>query len=208
MGENPSIASIDPPEGSKHAEACGTFFPFARRALLEEFPYHFSMKRVQLAQVTAETTNWSYAYTVPSDYIRALNVYALDATDDAIIPKIEPSYDVYPEGKYVQDDAAQPYVIEALADNTRVIYTNQEDAVLHYVYDVLDTSKFSPTFDMAISYMMASFLCGDVIGGREGSSMAASMKQMAQSVSADAQVLSANQSKERIDHYPAWITDR
>ena len=55
LGDNATVSSISPPEGSAQAEHCARFYPLARDALLEMGYWNFAMRRVALAQLTM---NW------------------------------------------------------------------------------------------------------------------------------------------------------
>ena len=50
LGDNATVASIDPPEGSAQAEHCSRFYPIARDTLLEMHNWNFSTRRAVLAQ--------------------------------------------------------------------------------------------------------------------------------------------------------------
>jgi hypothetical protein len=67
------------------------------------------------------------------------------------------------------DDAdSQPYTTETLSTGLVVIYTNVENAVLRYVARVTDTTKYTPLFVDALSWLLASYLAGPIIKGDSG----------------------------------------
>ena len=49
LGDEATVASIDPPEGSAQAEHCQRFYPVSRNSLLEMHDWAFATKRATLA---------------------------------------------------------------------------------------------------------------------------------------------------------------
>jgi hypothetical protein len=170
LGDVANIITIDPPDGSAQAEHCARFYPIARNALLEMHDWGFASKRVALAQLDNPTTEWAYCYAQPADLLNTISVLANDATDDtsvAIPSPITWNDMVMPalgSGAYTP----QPFVLEVLTDGTDVIFTNQAGAVLRYVAQVTDTTKFSPLFITTLSWSLASMLAGPIIKGQAG----------------------------------------
>ena len=74
LGDEATVASIDPPEGSAQAEHCARFYPIARDGLLQMHPWNFASRRVSLASVTMPYTMWKYAYACPGDMMVAVAV--------------------------------------------------------------------------------------------------------------------------------------
>ncbi len=175
LGDVANIAAIDPPDGSAQAEHCARFYPIARDSLLELHDWGFATRRAALAQLTNTTTTWAYCYAQPSDLINTISVLADDAADDtsvAIPTPINWNDMVMPalgSGSYTP----QPFILESLTDGTDVIYTNQAGAVLRYVAQVTDTTKFSPLFVQALSWSLASMLAGPILKGQAGAAEAA-----------------------------------
>jgi hypothetical protein len=83
LGDNATVASIDPPEGSAQAEHCARFYPMARDALLELHHWKFATRRANLALLNAESWSWSYAYAAPSLTLKLLAVLPAGASSDA-----------------------------------------------------------------------------------------------------------------------------
>ena len=46
LGDDATVASIDPPEGSAQAEQCARFYSIARDTMLEMHDWRFATKRV------------------------------------------------------------------------------------------------------------------------------------------------------------------
>ena len=118
LGDSGSVTSISPPDGSMQAGQCARFYPMARNTLLEMRHWGFASRRAALSLLSVTPpSSWSYAYALPSDMLSAIAVVDPTATDDAL-----------ESGHYVP----QPYKIEILSTGTKVLYTNQENAVLRY----------------------------------------------------------------------------
>lgn len=137
LGDAATVTSIDPPEGSVQAEKCAQFYPVARDALLEMHPWSFAVKRVVLADLGGTPpTNWEYRYARPADCLHAIAVY--------------------PEEPASEWDT-QPFVQE-MDGTTRSILTNAATATLKYIARVTETTTFSPTFVVALSWYLAYLL--------------------------------------------------
>lgn len=212
LGDDATIASIDPPEGSAQAEHCQRFYPIARDGLLQMHNWSFASKRVSLAQVTMPYTMWKYAYAVPGDMMTAVAVLPPEAENDYAIRPYPADRNgwgwVTPPmpgaGTYVPQD----YAIETDANGNKVIYTNQENALLRYQALVTDPTKFDPMFAIALSYYLASFLAGPVIKGDQGSAEAKKQLQMAMVMVQQARASDANQRQVHPEHITSWISGR
>ena len=80
LGDNATVASIDPPEGSAQAEHCARFYAVARDSLLEMHAWKFATRRVQLAKLTVESWDWSFAYAEPTGALKLLGVLSATAS--------------------------------------------------------------------------------------------------------------------------------
>lgn len=192
LGDSATVASIDPPEGSAQAEHCARFYSLARDTLLEMHPWNFAVKRVALAALTSEWSEWDFCYAAPSDAITILAVLPPDVTDD------------YSALSYV----TQSYSCEIDGDGAKVIYTDQEDATLRYVAAVTDSAKFSPLFSVALSWHLAEMLAGPIIKGDAVAAEAKRCAAMAKFYLDKAMASDANQRKSTPDHVVPWITAR
>lgn len=187
LGDNATVASIDPPEGSAQAEHCARFYAIARDSLLEMHAWKFATRRVQLAQLSAESWNWSFAYAEPNDSLKLLAVLPASADSDA---------------------DTQEYETETDSSGNPIILTNQEAASLRYVANVTDTTVFSPLFVDSLAWLLASYLAGPVIKGDTGAAMSRTCLQSFMIAFSNAKVSDANQRKVRPEHTPAWIGGR
>lgn len=148
LGDSANVSSIDPPEGSAQAEHCARFYPIARDSLLEMHNWSFASRRAQLALLAEDIdTAWSYAYAAPAGMVKPVAVVQPGALDTA---------------------NSEEYTVESLASGLVVIYTNTENAVLRYTARVTDTTKYTPLFVDALSWLLASYLAGPIIKGDSG----------------------------------------
>jgi hypothetical protein len=182
IGADANISAISPPDGSVEAGYCAQFYGQARVEMLEPGAWHFAIKRVALAEVTNVSETWEFAYGLPSDCLSAKRVLSATALDD--------------------DDSAD-FDIEA-----GVLYTNEEDATLVYVRDITDSTKFTPSFTSALSYLLAGYLAGPIIKGIEGTKIAQAMRQIAGDQIGLAAAASANASSKSNTYQPSIVAAR
>ena len=184
LGDTATIASIDPPDGSIQAEHCARFYPVARDAMLEMAQWGFATRRIALASVTNTWSTWNYAYALPNNVLNIFAVIAPDATDDysesfAEADPTNPS--IFPQGYTPLPGAAlyvpQPYSIETDSQGNGVILTNLENAVCRYSLKVVDTTRFTPLFTLALSWLLASMLAGPIIKGDAGTQLASTCQE-------------------------------
>ena len=181
IGSEARVSSISPPDGSVEAGHCATFYDLARTELLEPGSWSFSLKRQALAEVTNVSTAWAYAYTRPSDCLRALRVLRPGSTL-TVFNQDELNYSP-------NDQDSANFDIEG-----EVLYSNEPDAVLIYVRDVTDSTKFTPTFVAALGFALAHYVAGPIIKGNEGTKIGDAMRQRAMAMADLAAASSANSS--------------
>jgi hypothetical protein len=187
LGDDATVASIDPPEGSAQAEHCARFYPIARDSLLEMHAWKFATRRVQLAKLTVPSWNWLFAYAAPNNALKLLGVLSATASNE---------------------EETQPYETESDANGVPIILTNEDDATLRFVARVTDTTMFSPLFVDALAWLLASYLAGPVVKGDAGAAMAKACLQSFLLAFSNAKVSDANQRKVRPEHTPDWIARR
>jgi hypothetical protein len=187
LGDDATVAALDPPEGSVQADHCARFYPMARDALLEMHEWNFATKRVALADLGSDWDQWGYAYAKPNNMLKALAVLPAGAGADT---------------------ETQPYAIEVNADDADVIYTNQEGAVLRFISRVTDPTKFSPLFVEALTWLLASKLAGPVLKGETGAAAAKAAFQMFGTQFRLAITSDANQQRKQPEAQAAWIAGR
>ena len=168
LGDDATIASIKPPEGSAQAEHAARFYPIARNTLLEFHTWNFASKRTTLATVNNTIDQWEYAYAAPADMITPLAILSPTAQNDYATRM---SSGVTPGGitsNFAPTILAGHYTPQQFVIEGNVIYTNQENALLRYQSLITDSTKFSPLFVVTLSWHLASMLAGPIIKGDQG----------------------------------------
>src|SRR2546425_575702 len=156
LADEATVLSIDPPDGSAQAKHCSRFYPVARDALLEMHEWDFATKRALLAPLMmTPPDNWQYAYALPTDCLRVREI----GDEVAAVPMHThwgpgATIDIRP--------ASMPFTVETAADGAKVLFTNAVDATIRYTARVVDSTKFSPLFVTALSYLLASYLAGPI----------------------------------------------
>ena len=118
------------------ARLCTRFYEQTRQALLREFPWPFSEQYYTLALVeTQPNARWGYSYRYPTGAVRINDVVSEQRIPD---PKI-------------------PFKIGSDSQG-RLIYTDEEDAVIAANTDISDTAQMDPLFVDAFAWRMASEL--------------------------------------------------
>ena len=209
LGDTATVSSIDPPEGSAQAEHCARFYPIARDSLLEMHLWNFSVRRVALAQVTNNWTEWTYAYMVPADVNNIIAVLAPDAPNDysTFVSPID-GVPFYAPTVAAAMYTPQQYTVESMADGTSILYANQSNAVLRYTSFITDTTKFSPLFIVTLSWHLASMLAGPLIKGDAGAAEAKRCQGMMTSYLTEAQMSDSNQRNIKPEHVVNWMSGR
>lgn len=187
LGDSAAVTSIDPPEGSMQAEQCARFYPIALDSLLEAHDWRFATRRVPLALLDMESFEWQFAYAHPAGVIKILSVTPRTAKTDAM---------------------SEPYITETGESGDVMILTDVQDASVRFTVRVTDTTKFSPLFVDALSWLLASHLAGPVIKGDAGAAAARSCYAMYRALLGQASVSDANQQRTEPDHTPGWIQGR
>lgn len=142
IGQDANISSIDPPEGSADAEHCARFYPMALGEALEEHPWTFATRRQNLALLGSTIDPWPFAYALPAGCLKPRRVLPQSSSDDL---------------------RGQRFLVE---DN--VVYTDIEDAILVYTYNLTDTTRFTPLFTTALSWLLASKIAGPILKDTSG----------------------------------------
>ena len=228
LGDTATVASIRPPESSVQAQLCARFYPVARNALLEMGSWGFATRRVKLAPVTnpaltiaqmvdpnADTGTWQYAYALPAAVVNVLAVLPAQAVDDyeaKFGPADKDFFPPYPQGYLPVPGSPtytpQPFALEAQDDGTQIILTNACDAVLRFTTVVTDTTKFSPLFTVALSWLLASMLAGPLLKGDAGEAAGERCLTMFKSFEGQAEASDANQRRTHLEPAVSWIRGR
>lgn len=197
LGDEAQVAAIDPPDGSEASAQCGRFYPMVRSLLLEMHPWTFATKRAALAQVeNPSPDDWQFAYTLPSTCIRPLA---------ALTPGM-------PERAFglEADTGGQAYAVEAGQDGTPVLFTDVETAVLRYIDNVTDSTKYTPGFVAALARLLASYLAGPILKGDAGVQQAQNQMKLFAVEYGRATAVNANTGKRTSyqTFQPSWAAGR
>lgn len=130
--------NIDPPDAdSKAAKCAAKWYDQARRQTLEDHPWKFNTKRVEIqASSSAPLFEYAYKYELPADFIR---VNRLGADWKC------PSMDYEIEGSFILTNCPPPL---------RLVYG----------FDQTDPTKFSPKYITTLSYCHAGFMAYEMTG--------------------------------------------
>lgn len=205
IGDEATVASLDPPEGSAQASHCARFYPMARDSLLEAHTWNFAVRRAVLAEVANTWTQWQFAYAKPADCLRVISVLPSDGYDDYEANVSENTVSDLNIGGFL---APQKYVIELNDNSASVILTNQEDAIVRYSAFVTDTTKFSPLFVQVLSWNLAAMLAGPVIKGDVGMAESKRCLEMGRLWLTAALTSDTNQRELKLQHHVGWIDGR
>ncbi len=191
IGEEGTITSLDPPEGSEEAGACAAFYPTAVSALLDIYDWNFATRRSQLVEFASvdDYHGWKHAYALPSDCIRLQWVRDKNRQRFAVPPDTD-------------------FEIIARGTASRVLLTDCPDAMASYVSSEVNAGQFSPAFVDALSWYLARQLAGERIKGKEGASFAQNCDQQFQAALSRARKSDARQYRSRTDFRPSWIVMR
>ena len=178
LGDDATIASLSPPEGSAQAEKAARFYPIARNSLLEMHTWNFASKRGNLALTTNSLDQWDYAYVAPADMMSPVAVISPTSQNDYATRMSAGDTPGGITSNYAPTIVAGQYTPQQFAIEGAYIYTNQENAMLRYQAFITDSSLFSPLFVVTLSWHLASMLAGPVIKGDQGAAEAKRSSQM------------------------------
>lgn len=133
----PVISAFD--TSSQEAISSGLLYDAKIKQLLREFDWPFAKKYAQPTLVETftdgdeEYNDWAYSYRYPTDCLRVRRV-------------------VTPQGQ--RENTPEAFSIGY--DGTgRLVYTDQENAVIEYTALITDTTLHTPDFDSALAWLMA-----------------------------------------------------
>ena len=212
LGDNATIASLYPPEGSAQAEHCARFYPIARDTLLEMHAWDFATTRVALALLDISMPEWDYVYARPNDAVQIISILPANANDDystryAPADNLGYTANNVPIG-YAGMYVPQPFQTETYSDGTQIILADQVNAVCRYVRSVTDTTKFSALFTTTLSWHLASMIAGPVIKGDVGAAEAKRCAQMASVYLGEARKSDSSQRQIKPNHIVNWVAGR
>jgi hypothetical protein len=184
LGDEATVSSISPSDGSAQADHCARFYPIARDALLEMHDWNFARRRVALTE-TANTPpdTWAYEYAYPNSCLRLLYLLAEDG--DETKPR-----------QYLQGTDSS---------GNKVIWTNEENATALYTHAITDTTKFTGLFVNCLSWLLASYLAGPITKDMK---VKDAMMKVFEREFGRAAMASANANDNPQPHTPDWVSIR
>ena len=208
LGDDATIATLSPPEGSAQAEKAARFYPIARNTLLQMHTWNFAAKRGNLALTTNTLDQWDYAYVAPADMMSPISIISPTAQNDYATRMSAGDTPGGITSNYAPTIVAGQYTPQQFAIEGTYIYTNQENAMLRYQAFITDPSTFSPLFVITLSCHLASMLAGPIIKGDQGIAEAKRSTEMMQGYLASAKQADNLQRDITIEHIVPWTSGR
>lgn len=213
LGDNATVASINPPEGSAQAAHCKRFYPMARDQLVQMHPWNFATKKAAGSLITSTNSAWQYSYAKPNNALFVFAVLPPGALDDYSQPipgatRVDNTGAIYTPFPYMPMYQTMPFAMELNDADTEVIFTNQEGAYIRYIQRTTDAGRFPPLFVTALSRLLAHFLAGPVIKGDVGMKVGVEMLKLATQQFAIAAANDCRQRQVNPVHNVPWITGR
>ena len=208
LGDDATIATLSPPEGSAQAEKAARFYPIARDSLLEMHTWNFAAKRANLALTTNNLAQWDYAYVAPTDMMSPVAVISPTAQNDYATRMSAGDTPGGITSNYAPTIVAGQYTPQQFAIEGTTIYTNVETAMLRYQAFVTESDKFSPLFVMTLSWHLASMLAGPIIKGDQGAAEAKRCTQVMVSYLTTAKQSDNLQRDITVEHIVPWTSGR
>lgn len=177
LGNHSNIQSLD--EASAEAKQCKLFYEDTRDEVLRAHHWGFATKYVTMAEHSdTPPAIWEKAYAYPNDCLKARFIVDTSSRNA---------------------NRAIAFQLGLASDGaSKLIYTNQDTAVLCYTAEVSDPTVFDDSFANALSYAMAVKLAMPIANSK---TLAADMQTLFQSTMASARTLSNN---EGIEDNDAW----
>lgn len=123
-GEIPDFTS----DTSESARQCRLHFDLTRDSMLCDHPWNFAIKRVSLVLGATPVSGYEYAFALPVDFLRAIEVNDTEAWE----------------------------VGDKFAIEDGFLLCNEGTATVRYVASMTDTSKWDPLFIDAFIYVLAA----------------------------------------------------
>lgn len=182
LGSN-TISSLEEINGkmSANAKICSQFYDKARKRALRDYPWNFAQKRVSLApiEVPAFYKDYRFAYVYPTDCLRAHQVKSSDLV------------------KY-------EYILASLNDTT-IILTDAEQAILFYTFDLEDSNKFDDLFEQSLEFLLGSLIALKIT---QKQSIKESMIRNYKAALTRARVINNREINPKIESKDSWLGAR
>lgn len=178
LGQKSFIQSMT--EASVEARYANLFYDQCRKATLRAHPWNCATSRKQLASLGAGIGKWRYTYAVPSNCLKARYIVPF-------IPSEKVPFEVA-----LSDDG-----------NSRVLYTDRENATLVYTVDLDNPDLFDAMFIDALSLSLAFRLSPTIAPNR-----AQEMSNRFVNAMRSAQTVDASEGEIEDVSRTSWLEDR
>lgn len=163
-----------------NANRCNQFWEMARDAVLEDFPWHFATRRIQLAlsDYTPPGEEYEYAFALPSDCLKVQNL----------------------------NDEDIAYTIETDDEGNMLLLTNEDEIYLRYTWRNEMPGRWSLNFCEALAAKLAIYLCGPVIG--KNNTKIEIFSKMYEDALSRARRITTDQGNEPTEASSSWLNAR
>lgn len=186
IGIGKEIANIDS-DSTNEASACRRFYTTARDKVLGDFNWPFATGFITLALVEENpTTEWKFSYRYPSDCVTLRRVFS-----------------------GIRNDNLQSRIPYRLGRDTTgiLIYCDIESAQMEYTVRETEVSRFAADFTMALSYLLAAYICPRITGS-DRFKLVPSLIQLYQAEIANARTNALNEESSDISPESEFIRAR
>lgn len=133
IGNTRTISSLA--EQTKESILCSRFYNVTRQELLQDFPWNFATKTVDLTVTTDTDDRFEYVYEYPEDCLRVVRV-----------------------GQEADGDELNDYAIRTTEDGYKRIACDVPEARGQYIFDAQDEGTFPAVFARAFALSIATEL--------------------------------------------------
>jgi len=177
------IEDLDPTLGEEE-RVCSLFYDVLRKQLLTSHAWSFATEMVSLTLTTHTPldTRWAYAYQYPGRCLKF----------NRIVNQADP-------------DTKIPYIIMRDTTEIQLILTNEQNAIGEYIIDIEDPNEFDATFELALSWLIASHIATPLTGSSDKRQHALNMYAGLLPV---AKIKDANEIEDQPEPQASWIDAR
>ncbi len=124
----------NPLENTRASNACNAYYNTSRDFVLQDYDWSFAERRVTLALVDFTPVGYTYAYALPSDWLKSRRIWK-ESEDASPVQFIENSND---------------------KKNGTLLLTNKAEPVLIYTARITIPNVFSASFVVALGWKLAA----------------------------------------------------
>lgn len=173
-------------EQSEEARTCSRFYEPVRRSTLLLHDWRFATGTITLPQTEFSPNEdplgkWVFKFMIPVDCLRVRRIQ-----------------------KRFNEGCDIPFSV-GISDGVNVMYCNYDHPTIEYTIDVIDTKLFSPAFEQAFYYRLASSISLPLT---QSSTVVQMVEQRASIGVASAIASDANESREHPRRFASWTLAR